>query len=684
MSVDPPHDPFLGTVDTLDGIVEALQRSEEALRITEAHLRALDDVLPGVVWSADADGMLDYIGDRWSETRGRPTSQGHGNGWLDAVHPEDREATRARWTRSIRSGEPYEAEFRVRMADGAYRWQLVRAKALRDPTGRVTRWAGLNVDIEAQKQADAAREKFVALAESSSDIIVLANLAGAIEYANGAGNALLGFASLAEARAATFRDRLVAADQRLFDTHIQPALERAGAWNGVVHVRDAASNAAIPMDANLFRLVDARDAAIGYAVVCRDLREAIRVERGLRLLSRAGAATVETLDSAATLENLVNAVVAEFASYCIIDVIDPAHGVRRTAYHRDRAKRVLLEQLSTPQADHPIARALAGESTFTTIDESWVRRTRGAEDRLEAIRLLDVRCVAIVPVVKPNGEIVGALTAGLDRTAAREDYGRNDLVFLEEVGRRAGAAIANARLYERERRIAVEFQAAALPASLPAFPNVLLDAEYLPGSGESFVGGDWFDAFVLADGRLAITVGDVIGHGLHAAVTMMKLRQAMQAAAMLAPEPNAMLDVADRTLRAIDADAYATAVAAIYDPAACTIALASAGHPAPILRTRDGACAFLDASGMMLGLRDVGAEPNAQLIAVPPGTTIAFYTDGLTEATRDLARGAERLLAAMAEPALVAADRPARLLAATVLGDTVSPDDVAVLVMRIA
>jgi serine phosphatase RsbU (regulator of sigma subunit) len=247
------------------------------------------------------------------------------------------------------------------------------------------------------------------------------------------------------------------------------------------------------------------------------------------------------------------------------------------------------------------------------------------------------------------------------------------------VGRRVGAAIANTKLYERERRIAVELQSASLPQRVPDFPGVRLDAAYLPGGREASVGGDWYDAFVLADRRLAITVGDVVGHGLTAAVSMTKLRLAMQSAARVDPDPNVMLRVADEVIVS-RADRYATAIAAIYDPETQALTYASAGHPGPVTRTAQGAVEDSSAPGIMLGLRH-GAASETRTIPTPPGTTMVFFTDGLIEVTRDMDEGYGRLFGALADPELPHAEHPAAALVTTVLGEDEPRDDIAVLVL---
>ena len=640
-----------------------------------------------MTWSALPDGRLDYVGHGFSETRGRAQAAALGDAWLDGVHPDDRERAQHTWRTAIATGEKYEVQFRVRMADGSYRWQLVRALPTRDESGAIVRWVGVNIDIDEQRRADEAREMFVALAENSSDFIGISDNDGNAMYVNEAGRRLLEIGSLEDARATNLMDYFRPEDREYVRTHIMAALERDGRWIGDFRFRNFRTGAPVSVAYNFFRLTDAEGKQIGIATVSRDRRERERVDDGLRLLSRTGAATLDSLDANATLRGIARAVVGEFAALCVIDVLDAEGRWERVALaHRDPHREPTLEatrHMSQPVPEHPISRALfEGKSSVVTVDARWVESVERTPERIDATRTLAVRSIVTVPVVTPAGRLLGALTCARDAADPRDDYREEDLRFAEEVGRRAGAAIANAQLYERERRIAVELQAASLPQSLPRVAGLDLDAEYRPGSDEATIGGDWYDAFVLDDGRIAITVGDVLGHGLHAAVTMTKLRQAMQAAAMVDPDPNVMLDVADKTLRLLDGDGYATALAALYDATAQTLTFASAGHAGPAVRTPDGRTEDFSSEGQMLGLRP-GGERATKVVPAPPGVVMVFYTDGLVEATRDTDEGQRRLHDAIGRDDVVRGERPARTIVQQVLGSTQASDDIAVLVARI-
>jgi serine phosphatase RsbU (regulator of sigma subunit) len=208
-----------------------------------------------------------------------------------------------------------------------------------------------------------------------------------------------------------------------------------------------------------------------------------------------------------------------------------------------------------------------------------------------------------------------------------------------------------------------------------------LSAEYRPAADEATIGGDWYDAFVLADGRIVMTIGDVAGHGLEAAIWMTKLRQSLQAAAMLDADPCVMLGVADRTLGMLDADVYATALVALYDGRTRQLIVASAGHPGPYVARADGSVEEIACSGNMFGIPAAPAY-EARTVELGPGDLVAFYTDGLVEAERDFDRGRQRLRDALGFDAIRTAENPALAIFERVLAGVAIQDDVAILTAR--
>jgi PAS domain S-box-containing protein len=234
------------------------------------------------------------------------------------------------------------------------------------------------------------------------------------------------------------------------------------------------------------------------------------------------------------------------------------------------------------------------------------------------------------------------------------------------------------RRFEIAQRVSLAFQESSLPTTLPDLPGLRFSALYQAGRREATVGGDWYDALRLLDGRIMVSIGDVAGSGLGAAITMATMRQAIRGAAQVSADPMLLLEAADRTLREDAPDRMVTAFVGVYDPTTRELAYASAGHPAPLARMPDGSVVELDAPGLPLGVRRPGDTLERRLI-VQPGTVLVLYTDGLVESTHDLMAGERRLRAAVAalDPqASGAADRIAR---AALIGPI--RDDVAILTL---
>ncbi len=251
--------------------------------------------------------------------------------------------------------------------------------------------------------------------------------------------------------------------------------------------------------------------------------------------------------------------------------------------------------------------------------------------------------------------------------------------FLHAVAERCARALANARRFEHERHVALTFQNAALVSELPNSSSYRFDALYEAGRAEALVGGDWYDAFRLADGRFVISVGDVVGSGLQAAIAMVNVRQTVRGVAQVHPDPALMLEAAERTLRAQHPDRFVTAFVGVIDPVTQQCAYASAGHPAPYLRLPDGALVQIPGGGVPLGL-DLAASSDVRQFVFAPGSMLVLYTDGLIEAGRDVLEGERRLELALSDPALPRRDRVAQYLHDAVVGDA-ARDDVAIMVV---
>jgi serine phosphatase RsbU (regulator of sigma subunit)/anti-sigma regulatory factor (Ser/Thr protein kinase) len=233
----------------------------------------------------------------------------------------------------------------------------------------------------------------------------------------------------------------------------------------------------------------------------------------------------------------------------------------------------------------------------------------------------------------------------------------------------------------REHRVADRFQRALLPEVLPKQPEFNFSAAYRPASEEADVGGDWYDAFSLPDGRMAISVGDVAGHGIDAAVIMGEVRQAIRMAAIGGDSPSAVLDYVNGVIRLRESIGMVTAIFGTYDPASSVLTYAAAGHPPPILSLVDATPRRLPTGGLPLG-----CAPRVDAITwqftIPQHARVVFYTDGLIENERDLIAGEELLMAAIAELGGAEHERAAEIVQERVFGDKSNRDDAAVLVLE--
>jgi hypothetical protein len=255
-----------------------------------------------------------------------------------------------------------------------------------------------------------------------------------------------------------------------------------------------------------------------------------------------------------------------------------------------------------------------------------------------------------VPLVA-RGTVLGSATFA--RTAARPEFTPSDIALADQLASRAAVSIDNARLYDRERRTASALQQGLLPSEPKVPAGLAVAHRYLP-VGASIVGGDWHDIVPLTSGRAALIVGDAMGHGPEAAAVMVQLRTAAHTLADLELPPEEILSRLDRMAAGMATAPFATCIAAVIDPAAGSCEIAKAGHLPPMLTRTDGDTQIVDLPlGLPIGLGSGSFE--AAKIPLPPGATLALYTDGLVESRiRPLDDG----LAALREALSAALTRP--------------------------
>ncbi|MGI5373380.1 SpoIIE family protein phosphatase [Streptomyces sp. CA-251387] len=240
--------------------------------------------------------------------------------------------------------------------------------------------------------------------------------------------------------------------------------------------------------------------------------------------------------------------------------------------------------------------------------------------------------------LRARGALLGVVTfSRLDRPEA---FTADDLILAEELTAKAAVAIDNARRYSRERSTALTLQRSLLPQGLPIQEAVEVASRYLPGGTEAEVGGDWFDVIPLSGARVALVVGDVVGHGLHASASMGRLRTAVRTLADVDLPPDELLTHLDDLVLHLASDLQpdshfqpsgesgATCLYTVYDPVSRRFTLASAGHPLPLIVSPDGTRTPVAAQpGPPLGIGGLPFE--ATELELPEGSLLALYTDGL-------------------------------------------------------
>ncbi|MEU3774601.1 SpoIIE family protein phosphatase [Streptomyces sp. NPDC032472] len=428
---------------------------------------------------------------------------------------------------------------------------------------------------------------------------------------------------------------------------------------------------------------------------------ALAARRRLELLAEASTRIGTTLDVSRTAWELAEVAVPRLADYVTVDVpeavlrgdesIDPSVELQRTVVHGIRedcpfypvGRRVELR----PETPH--MRCLASGQAVLEPDlalaAGWIRQGSEHADRILAH---GVHSLISVPLLA-RGVLLGI--ASFYRAQDPAPFGDDDSWLAQELAARAALSIDNARRYTREHTLALALQRSLLPRGLPEQGAVEVAHRYLPA--ESGVGGDWFDVIPLSGTRVALLVGDVVGHGLHAAATMGRLRTAARNFAELELAPDELLTHLDNLLVRLDREegcddvtggstgiAGATCLYAVYDPTTRQCTMARAGHPPPALVHPDGTVSFPELpAGPPLGLGGLPFETAE--IQLPENSTLVLYTDGLIEdRERDIDVSLDQLRRALAHPARAPEDTCQAVI------EAVAPehpgDDIALLVAR--
>ena len=668
------------------------------------------------------------------------TYDGTYEAYLLAIHPEDRDEVEATVRRSLSTGGRHRVEHRVVWPDGSLHWIEGWGRALLDVAGRSVGLVGVSHDVT-ERRRDEFRLRQLQKVTSALGRARTVREVGrvAVDEVLAATDALASTLLLVDHDNAEIRliesslpdvelpgwqnidldSPLIGAEAiRTGEMVIRPVEEAQGPSTEVARMTERGETTQVvalplgPGDRVLGAVVialaafDADDEAsrkhlltLG-AQLGQALDRAIRHERELieaartKLLDDASSLLGRSLDSPRAIGQVARAAVPGFADWCIVELLDDHGELQLLAVaHADPDKVELARRLRTeypPDPDSPRgapAVVRSGKSELIrTIPGELIEEVTREHPELEAvIRELRLTSAMTVPLIA-RGKIFGAMS--LVWGESERHYDERDLVFAEELARRAAYAIDNARLYGNERTVVETLQASLRPPELPVIAGLDLASAYRPGGAHGEVAGDFYDVFALKEDSWLAVVGDVCGKGVPAAAVMALARYTLRAAALSRTRPSTILATLNEALLRSSLDRYCTAcVVRLDEPSQrgepFRLTVCAAGHPPPLI-VKDGAASYVEARGTLLGIFD---EPTLDdvTLELEPGASLVLYTDGVTEQRRAGELFGDRRLLAVAED-LAGADTARLTRGILEAVSTFRPgppaDDIAILALR--
>ncbi|MEU6908986.1 SpoIIE family protein phosphatase [Streptomyces coeruleorubidus] len=606
------------------------------------------------------------------------------------VHPDDLPRVVAAVEQAIRQRSEYAAEYRLCRPDGTVVWVEAHAQVVLGEDGEPTRFVGTVWDTTQKRAAlDSVAHSLLHM----SDGFLTVDADWRIEFVNLHAERLLGPSQqlfgrvlwdvpgvevpgledrcrqVAAAGAPTGFDVQWPPHRRWYHLRLVPAPDGATLYLTDVtekrladQQREAAQRAATQRTTHIGRL----NAALAEAVAVSDVVDTV-AERVLPLFGATGL-LVQLVDGESLRVAGSAGYSQEFLSNIIGTIRLSDHSPFTDAVHH-RAPQYLVSRREFRERYPEFA-----DRAFTGGKQAW----------------------AYVPLIVSGGPI-GCLVISFSRPRS---FGEEDQALLTALSGLVAQALERARLYDAEHTRSQELQRGLLPLVLPSLPAVTTAARYLPATEGLEVGGDWYDVIPLSAERVALVIGDVMGHGLSEAATMGRLRTAVHTLVGLELPPDELLSRLNDLVSDLGDDFYATCLYAVYDPTDQVCAIARAGHPPPALVQPDGTVHFPQLpQNPPLG----AATPPFETVelTVPEGSLIVLYTDGLVEsAFRDIDSGMASLADTLAnvrmpdgrDPGAPIADRDAdarhldqlctALTSALLPAKEQTSDDTAVLVAR--
>lgn len=420
------------------------------------------------------------------------------------------------------------------------------------------------------------------------------------------------------------------------------------------------------------------------------------LDEQLALLRETGAVVGSTLDLQTTARELCAVTVPRFADFAAVLIVDQLFSDSEPPKDDRPAETVLVRRVAIAHEGQPgLWETALPEGELLSLPVEGIVPRLGDHVLVPVVDpsvapdiALDLGVPALGTLLPGHSMILAPLTARgtvlgrvcFLRGPGRRPFDARDAATATEVVSRGAVHIDNARLHRQESRAATTLQRSMMPTRPPKIPGVRIAHHYMPGDRQAQVGGDWFDAIQLPGGRVALIVGDVMGHGLQAAAVMGQFRTAVITMAALDLPPAQLLRHLDNLAHRLGTEHLATCVYAVYDPIHRSLTLANAGHIPPVLAGYDGRSELLEIpGGAPIGVGGVPFETVE--IPVPDGSWLVLCTDGLVEVRgQGIDAGLAALCATVIEPQQAPEDVCAQILARLHSEDR--RDDVALLVAK--
>jgi PAS domain S-box-containing protein len=387
---------------------------------------------------------------------------------------------------------------------------------------------------------------------------------------------------------------------------------------------------------------DPETGRILYAVnVLENITEVKRAQLAESFMAQASSVLASSLDYAETLTRLAQLAVPQIADWCSVALLDEHGEIRHVALHhadpqrRQLAERLLSSYRFSPDEPTGVSEVIrSGQARiFTDIRPEDLAGYARDDEHLRMLRAVGARSAIIVPMAGAR-RTIGAITLVSSESARRLSH--SDLALAVRLGRRAGTAVENSRLYTERTQIAQALQEALLPDSLPEIPGAEIGALYSAAGELNEVGGDFYDVFEYGAERWMLVIGDVCGKGPRAAGVTALTRHTLRATAMSGLRPSAMLDTLHQALlrQPTGADLCTVCLVTMTKTAkGMKLTVALAGHLQPLLFGRDGHSQQVGQPGTLLGVIDP-VEIVETDVEMRPGETLLLYTDGVPDAGR--------------------------------------------------